>query len=92
MKTIETQEQTSAMPKKINTTTGQIIFVLNGKLHNYDGPAYYPNVTEKENGAKPSYHLFGFEYTKDEWKVRRKDGKVQDSQKVKPEEVNREND
>jgi len=57
------------MTKKIKTTDGSIIHYLNGKMHNYDGPAYIP----QGNKRQAEYYLFGVKYTKAQWEAAKKD-------------------
>jgi hypothetical protein len=58
--------------KKIKTPDGIIIHTLDGKLHNYDGPAMiYP----KGSGKKDEYYIFGFKKTKDQFLEYKKDQK-----------------
>ena len=58
--------------KKIKTPDGTIIHTLDGKLHNYDGPAMiYP----KGSGKKDEYYIFGFKKTKDQFLEYKKDQK-----------------
>jgi hypothetical protein len=56
--------------RTITTPDGKTITFFDNKLHNWNGPALkYP----KELKLKPEYHLYGFQYTKDEWVEARKD-------------------
>jgi len=57
------------MTKKITTSDGSIIHYLDGKMHNWDGPAYIPQGNKRE----AEYYLFGIKYTKDQWEERKKD-------------------
>ena len=50
--------------KKIKTPDGTIIHTLDGKLHNYDGPAM---IHPKGSGKKDEYYIFGFKKTKDQF-------------------------
>ena len=53
--------------RRLKKPDGTIIYVLNGKLHNWEEPAViHPD-------GKKEYWLFGFEYTKDEWLDRKRD-------------------
>ena len=54
--------------KRITSPDGIIRYVKDGKLHNAEGPAViYPD-------GKEEYHLNGFKYSKDEFKMIKKDG------------------
>jgi hypothetical protein len=54
--------------RRIKSTDGIIRYVKDGKLHNAEGPAViHPN-------GKEEYHLNGFQYSKDEFKMIKKDG------------------
>jgi hypothetical protein len=55
--------------KKIKTTDGSIIYYLNGKMHNWDGPAFIP----QGNKRLAEYYLFGIKHTKDQWEEKKKD-------------------
>ena len=49
--------------KKLKSADGTIAFYWNGKMHNWDGPAYIPQGDKR----KAEYYLFGVKCTKDEW-------------------------
>jgi hypothetical protein len=51
------------MTKRIKTTDGSIIHYLDGKMHNFDGPAYIP----QGNKRAAEYYLFGVKYDYDKW-------------------------
>jgi hypothetical protein len=57
------------MTKRIKTTDGSIIHYLDGKMHNFDGPAYIP----QGNKRQAEYYLFGVKYTKTQWEEFKKD-------------------
>ena len=57
------------MTKRIKTEDGSIIYYLDGKMHNYDGPAYIP----QGNKRSAEYYLFGIKYTKKQWEMFKKD-------------------
>ena len=52
------------MSKKLTKEDGTILFVLNGKLHNVEGPALIPQGNEK----LAEYYLNGIKYDKKKWK------------------------
>lgn len=54
--------------KKLKKADGTIAIVWEGRLHNWEGPAYIPEGNER----KAEYHLYGVQYTKEEWKERRR--------------------
>ena len=47
----------------MKTTDGSIVYYLDGKMHNFDGPAYIP----QGNKRAAEYYLFGVKYTKEQW-------------------------
>mgnify|MGYP003334000442 FL=1 len=56
-------DQKFGPPKKYTSPDGTVRHVWNGKLHNWDGPAYIPNGDLK----KAEYYLNGIKYTKLQW-------------------------
>ena len=50
--------------KRLKKPDGTIAVVWEGKLHNWDGPAYIPQGNER----KAEYHIYGIKYSKEEWK------------------------
>jgi hypothetical protein len=53
--------------RRITSPDGIIRYIKDGKLHNAEGPAVvYPDGREE-------YHLNGFQYSKDEFKIIKKD-------------------
>tara|TARA_R100000742_G_C4176444_1_gene12997 strand:- start:73 stop:324 length:252 start_codon:yes stop_codon:yes gene_type:complete len=54
--------------KRLKKPDGTIAVVWEGKLHNWDGPAYIP----KGNERKAEYHIYGIKYSKEEWQDRRR--------------------
>jgi hypothetical protein len=55
--------------KKLKTQDGSIVYYWEGKMHNWDGPAYIP----QGNKRAAEYWLFGIKYSKDQWEDRKKD-------------------
>jgi hypothetical protein len=55
--------------KKMKSTDGSIIYYLNGKIHNWEGPALIP----QGNKRLAEYYLFGIKHTKDQWEEKKKD-------------------
>ena len=55
--------------KKLRTTDGTVVYYLDGKMHNWDGPAYIP----QGNSRQAVYYLFGIKHTKDQWEMKKKD-------------------
>ena len=49
--------------RKVRTKDETIMYVFDGKLHNWDGPALIPEGNER----KREYYLYGIKHTKDEW-------------------------
>jgi hypothetical protein len=54
--------------KKLKSADGTIAFYVEGKMHNWDGPAFIPKGEEK----KGEYYLFGIKMSKDEWLEKKK--------------------
>ena len=52
--------------KKITTSDGTIMYMFDGKLHNWEGPARIP----EGNNRKREYYLNGIQYSEVEWKER----------------------
>ena len=57
--------------KRLKTPEGTIAYYWDGKLHNWEGPALIP---EGDN-RKREYYIYGIQYSEDEWKDRKRDGK-----------------
>jgi hypothetical protein len=55
--------------KKLKTKDGTIVYYLDGKMHNFDGPAYLP----QGNKRQAEYYVFGIKYTKDQFDSIKKD-------------------
>ena len=55
--------------KKMKSTDGSIVYHLNGKMHNWDGPALIP----EGNMRKREYYLNGIKYTEAEYTKRLKE-------------------
>jgi len=56
--------------KRLKTEDGTIVYYLDGKMHNFDGPAYLP----QGNKRAAEYYVFGVKYTKTKWEDIKKDG------------------
>lgn len=52
--------------RKITTSDGTQMFMFDGKLHNWDGPALIP----QGNMRLREYYLNGIKYTEEQWKER----------------------
>jgi hypothetical protein len=50
--------------RKITTSDGTIMYMFDGKLHNWEGPALIPGGNEK----KREYYLYGIKYSESEFK------------------------
>jgi len=46
--------------KRLKTQDGTIVYYLDGKMHNFDGPAYLP----QGNKRAAEYYVFGVKFTK----------------------------
>jgi len=55
--------------RKMKTSDGSIVYYLDGKMHNWDGPAYIP----QGNKRLAEYYLFGIKHTKEQWEEKKKD-------------------
>jgi hypothetical protein len=55
--------------KKLKTADGTIVYYLDGKMHNFDGPAYLP----QGNKRAAEYYVFGIKFTKDQFDNIKKD-------------------
>jgi hypothetical protein len=55
--------------KKMKAADGSIVYYLNGKIHNWDGPALIP----QGNKRLAEYYLFGIKHTKEQWEEKKKD-------------------
>jgi hypothetical protein len=55
--------------KKLKTKDGSIVYYLDGKMHNFDGPAYIP----QGNKRAAEYYVFGVKFTKDQFDNIKKD-------------------
>jgi hypothetical protein len=52
--------------RKITTADGTQMFMFDGKLHNWEGPAVIP----QGNMRLREYYLNGIKYTEEQWKER----------------------
>ncbi len=55
--------------KRLKTSDGTIAYYLDGKMHNFDGPAYIP----QGNKRAAEYYVFGIKFTKDQFDNIKKD-------------------
>jgi len=55
--------------KKLKTKDGTIVYYLDGKMHNFDGPAYLP----QGNKRAAEYYVFGVKFTKEQFDNIKKD-------------------
>jgi len=53
----------------MKSADGSIIYYLNGKIHNWEGPALIP----QGNKRLAEYYLFGIKHTKEQWEEKKKD-------------------
>jgi hypothetical protein len=49
--------------RKLKSADGTVAYIWDGKLHNWDGPAYIP----QGNNKLAEYHLYGIKRSKEEW-------------------------
>jgi hypothetical protein len=59
----------SSEVKCVKTADGTVIYYLNGKMHNWEGPAFLP----QGNTKNAEYYLFGIKHTKEQWEIKKKD-------------------
>ena len=57
--------------RKLKSPDGTIAYLWDNKLHNWEGPALIP---EGDN-RKREYYIYGIQYSEEEWKERKRDGK-----------------
>ena len=55
--------------RKMKTADKTIVYYLDGKIHNWDGPALIP----QGNKRLAVYYLFGIKHTKEQWEEKKKD-------------------
>ena len=55
--------------KRLKTKDGSIVYYLDGKMHNFDGPAYLP----QGNKRAAEYYVFGIKFTKEQFDNIKKD-------------------
>ena len=55
--------------RKMKTADKTIVYYLDGKIHNWDGPALIP----QGNKRLAEYYLFGIKHTKEQWEEKKKD-------------------
>jgi hypothetical protein len=55
--------------KKLTKADGTIAYIWEGKLHNWEGPAYIP----QGDLRKREYHLNGIPFTEEQWKEARRE-------------------
>lgn len=53
--------------RKLKKADGTIAYIWDGKLHNWDGPAYIP----QGNNRKAEYYLYGIIKEKEDWQEMR---------------------
>lgn len=53
--------------RKLSKPDGTIAYTWDGKMHNWEGPAYIP----EGNTRKAEYYLYGVKMTKEEWQEAR---------------------
>jgi antitoxin component YwqK of YwqJK toxin-antitoxin module len=56
--------------KKLVSPDGTIVYYLDGKMHNLEGPAYIPEGNMKQR----EYYINGIKHTESEWKAAKKGG------------------
>lgn len=56
--------------KKLVSADGTIVYYLDGKMHNMEGPAYIPEGDKK----RKEYYINGIKYSEADWKAAKKGG------------------
>ena len=64
-------KETFPKTRRLKTPDGTIVYYWDNKLHNWEGPALIP---EGDN-RKREYYIYGIQYSEEEWKERKRDGK-----------------
>ena len=64
----EKQEEEWPKERKFKTPDGDICVIWGNKFHNWEGPAYIPGGNKK----LAEYHLYGIQYSFEEWKEMKK--------------------
>ena len=59
----------STMNKGLCTPDGTIVYYMEGKMHNWDGPALIP----EGNTRLREYYLYGIQHTEEEWQQVKRD-------------------
>jgi hypothetical protein len=59
-------EQEYEKGRKITQADGTVMFIFDGKLHSWEGPALIP----QGNNRKREYYLNGLKYSEKDWKER----------------------
>lgn len=59
-------EQEYEKGRKITQADGTVMFIFDGKLHSWEGPALIP----QGNNRKREYYLNGIQYSEKDWKER----------------------
>ena len=68
LESLEKEETEWPKEVKFKTPTGDICVTWDGKFHNWEGPAYIPEGDSK----RAEYHLYGIQYSFEEWKEMKK--------------------
>jgi len=55
------------MQQKLRTPEGTVVYYMEVKMHNWDGPAFIP-----ADGA-PQYYIYGVRYSREEWLAAKRD-------------------
>lgn len=56
--------------KKLKTADGTIVYSLDGKMHNLEGPALIPEGDNKRR----EYYINGLKYSEEDWKAAKRGG------------------
>ncbi len=55
------------MQQKLRTPEGTVVYYMEGKMHNWDGPAFIPV------DGKPQYYIYGVKYSREDWEAAKRD-------------------
>ena len=56
--------------KKLKTADGTIVYFLDGKMHNWEGPALIP----EGDLRRREYYINGLKFTEEDWKASKRNG------------------
>lgn len=57
------------MQKRLRTPEGTIVYYMDGKMHNWDGPAFIPEGDKK----RAEYYVYGIKMSKEDHEAAKRD-------------------